>query len=505
VSGGQTLATTGTLRDRRRTHKNDSIEEQIGMKANRRHFIGIAAGGAAAAAYGTWKYIRGDFSSEIRVAIVGLRGRGKEHIKGFSEQPGCRIVALCDVDSAVLAESVAELKKTTKHEIRQYSDIRKVLEAKDIDVVSVATPNHWHSLMGIWAVQAGKDVYLEKPVSHNVWEGRKLVEAARKYERIVQAGTQCRSARKGLAQAVEWVGAGNLGKITLARGLCYKRRMAVDAPKGGDAAPDTVDYDLWCGPAEKLPVTRKRFHYDWHWFWNTGNGDLGNQGIHQVDICRWFLGEPAMAPSILSIGGRLGYKDAAETANTHLVWQGYEKAPLLFEVRGLETAKYKDADIGCVIHCEGGHILVPNYDTAIAFDKDGKEMKKWDGSEDHFANFVKAVRSRKSSELHADVLEGHISSGLCHTGNISHRLGAKKSPEELKAVVLASPALAEALDRMVEHLKANNVAVETDQLTLGAALAFDPKAETFTGGGADAANALLTRNYRAPFVVPAAV
>jgi predicted dehydrogenase len=245
---------------------------------------------------------------------------------------------------------------------------------------------------------------------------------------------------------------------------------------------------------------RNKLHYDWHWVGNTGNGDLGNQGIHQMDICRWFLGENALAPRVLSIGGRVGYVDDGETANTQIIFQDYDKAPLLFEVRGLDTDKHMGAGVGCVIHCEGGHILVPSYSEAVAFDKKGEKIRSWKGDEDHFANFIKAVRSRKSADLHADILEGHLSSALCHTGNISHLLGKVENPEAITAAVAKNPALQEATGRMLEHLLKNKVDLGKEKLTLGVALEMDPKTERFKDNAA--ADKLLTSSYRAPFVVP---
>jgi predicted dehydrogenase len=442
-------------------------------------------------------------NSDVRAAVIGFNGRGSAHIGAFSSLKGARLVALCDADKNVLDRGVQKLSDKLKAPVAGFTDLRKLLEDKSIDVVSIATPNHWHALASIWAVQAGKDVYVEKPVSHNVWEGRKIVEAARKHERIVQTGTQCRSSRAGIAAAVDWVRAGNLGRITLSRGLCYKRRPSIGKVDEPQPIPDGIDYDLWCGPAEKLPLMRKNLHYDWHWVWNTGNGDLGNQGIHQMDICRWFLGENALAPRVLSVGGRLGYIDDGETANTQIIYQAYDKAPLLFEVRGLETDKFMGANVGCIIHCEGGHVLVPNYTEAAAIDKEGKEIQRWKGNVDHFQNFLDAVHSRKHEDLHADILEGHLSSALCHTGNISHRLGAKKSPDEIQEVIRADHGMEETFARMVEHLARNNVDVTQSPVTLGLPLRVDPATEKFLHN--DAANKLITRPYRKPFVVPESV
>src|SRR5687767_12347089 len=247
---------------------------------NRRSFIKSTALGAAALSLParSWSQVEGS-NSDVRVAVVGFGGRGMSHVEGFSKMSGVRVTALCDVDSKILDKEVSKFKAQGK-EVERHVDVRKMLESKNIDVVSIATPNHWHALGGIWAIQSGKDVYTEKPVSHNVWEGRKFVEAARKYKKIVQTGTQSRSSREGIAQAVDWVKAGNLGKIVISRGLCYKPRPSIGKVDGPQPIPPGVDYDLWCGPAEKLPLMRKRLHYDWHWVWNTGNGDLGNQGIH---------------------------------------------------------------------------------------------------------------------------------------------------------------------------------------------------------------------------------
>lgn len=446
-------------------------------------------------------------SDEVNVAVVGVGGRGGDHLKGLSEQPNVRIAAICDVDEKILAGAAK------RHEKAQtYTDMRKMLENKSIDAVSFATPNHWHALGAIWAVQAGKDVYVEKPVSHNVWEGRKIVEAARKYKKIVQTGTQSRSS-SGIKEAVQWVRDGNLGKILVARGLCYKPRQSIGKVEGPQPIPEGLDYDQWCGPALKLPLMRKRLHYDWHWDFNTGNGDLGNQGIHQMDIARWFLGVDQLSPRVFSVGGRLGYIDDGNTPNTQFVFHDYEKAPLIFEVRGLPKGKqfqgaewnknmdsFKGASVGVIIHCEGGHVLIPNYNSATAFDKEGKQVKKFEGSSSHYANFVKAVQSRKHTDLNADILEGHLSSGLCHTGNISYQLGKRSRQEQIRESLKNNSEALETFGRMVEHLKSNEVNLESDQITIGPMLKMNPATERFVDN--QAANRLLTREYRKPYVVP---
>ena len=473
----------------------------------RRSFLKGSALAALAAGWNprSWAQAAGA-NADIRVAVVGFGGRGGDHIKSFSETAGVRLVALCDCDQKILDGAAKKLAEKGAP-VRTYTDYRRLLEDKEVDVISCATPNHWHSLNVVWACQAGKDVYVEKPVSHNVWEGRKAVEAARKYGRIVQSGTQSRSSREGIAAAVEWVRAGNLGKIKVSRGLCYKRRASIGKVDGPQPIPPEVDYDLWCGPALKLPLMRKRLHYDWHWVWNTGNGDLGNQGIHEMDVARWFLGVTELSPRVLAVGGRLGYVDDGETPNTMVILHDYPGAPILYEVRGLPAGKdvegmdkYKGASIGIVIECEGGHVTVPSYTSATAYDRDGKEIKKWSGAEDHYGNFIKAVRSRKTEDLYADILEGHLSSALCHTGNVSYLLGAARRPGEIKEAIAADRGLAEAFDRMLEHLAANGVVLETEMATLGVPLKMDPRTERVLDN--EQANALLTRNYRAPFVVP---
>ncbi len=450
-------------------------------------------------------------SDEIRIGVVGFRGRGESHISGFGGLKGVRLTALCDVDKLVLEGGASKLKEKGTS-VQTFTDVRKMLESKSIDAVGIATPNHWHALGAIWAIQAGKDVYLEKPVSHNVWEGRKIVEAARKYHRIVQTGTQARSST-AIREAVEWVKAGNLGKIQISRGLCYKSRPSIGKTEGPQKVPEGIDYDLWSGPAPLVPPRRntKAFgpvHYDWHWIWHYGNGDLGNQGIHQMDIARWFLGVNELSHRVFSVGGRLGYEDDGETPNTQLVYHDYPDAPLIFEVRGLPEKtgaknmdKYKGASVGVVVECEGGYVTVTSdYGGAAAFDKAGMEIKRWKGSKNHFQNFVDAVRTRKHTDLAADIWEGHLSSGLCHTGNISFRLGKAASPEQIREALQADRGATETFGRMTEHLAANGVDLEKSKATLGLPLRMDPQVEKFIGN--PEADALLTREYRKPFVVP---
>jgi predicted dehydrogenase len=475
------------------------------MNPTRRQFLKTSALAASVFTARSWASVPGA-NSDIRVAVVGTRGRGLPHIAGYKELKGVRVVALCDVDSDVLAKAAAK----TESNVATYRDFRDMLQARDIDAVSLATPNHWHALQSIWALQAGKDVYVEKPISHNLWEGRQLVAAAKKSDRVVQAGTQCRSS-SGLAEAVDWVRSGQLGKITAVHGLCYKLRGSIGRIASPQTPAATIDYNLWAGPAPLDPLRREKLHYDWHWQWATGNGDLGNQGIHQMDVARWFLGEASLAPSVLTVGGRLGYVDDGETPNTMATIHNYAAAPLIFEVRGLAAVpngrkgqmdRYRGVSVGVVVHCENGYVAVPSYTEARAFDRQGKELKKWEGASSHFGNFIDVVRSRRLGDLRGPIGEGHVSSGLCHLGNISHRLGTDLAPAALREKIQGDRTLAEAAGRMLEHLAVHQVDFAATPLRLGAALAFDANTERFTGAHAAAANAHLTRDYRAPFVVP---
>jgi len=474
-------------------------------KMTRRDFLATttAAGAFSLLPSRPWARIVGA-NDDIRVAVAGFRSKGKGHIESFRRMKGVRVVALCDPDQAVLEREARRFRG--RHEtVNTYADVRELLEDDAVDAVVIATPHHWHALMTVWACQAGKDVYVEKPASHCVWEGRKMVEAARKHERIVQHGTQKRSDH-GLRAAVEWLQAGHLGKITLSHGLCYRSRGSIGKVTAPQPIPQSIDYDLWAGPSPMKPLTRRRLHYDWHWFWETGNGDLGNQGIHEMDICRWFAGASAAAPRVFSVGGRFGYDDDGETPNTQFVYHDYDDIPILFEVRGLPMksgmralSHYKGIRVGNVIHCEGGH-----FSGGYAYDTKGKKVKKFrrDGGGGHAANFIKAVRSRKTSDLHADVLEGHLSSVLCHTGGVSHRLGRERPETEILEQIGNRPAALEAFERMKKHLDANKVDLKKVPAVAGAWLQMDPAQERFIGPLADEANALLKDSYRPPFVIP---
>ena len=448
----------------------------------------------------------------VRVAVIGVRGKGNHHLEMLREIPGVRVVALCDIDDTILNRRAEEL-SAAGIQVTKHVDVRTLLESKDVDAVTIATPNHWHSLMAVWACQAGKDVYVEKPISHNVWEGRKVVEAAAKYNRIVAAGTQSRS-DEALLEVADYLRSGELGKILRARGFCYKRRESIGKVAGPQPIPAGVNYDWFGGPAPLEPLRRAQLHYDWHWVWITGNGDIGNQGVHEMDMCRWMLGEETLPRSVFSIGGRFGDDDDAETPNTQIAVYDYASAPLIFEVRGLPAETdvkhmdhYRGVRIGIAIECEHG-TFAGGGGGGVVYDGDGKRAKSFtsSGGGTHMANFIQAVRSRKAQDLKAPIAGGHLSSALCHLGNISYRLGTDTAAPEIAARVSSRPEMTETIERLESHLTANGVDLAQVKPTLGPVLTLLPGEERFASSSeydmAAFANRLLRDGYRPPYVVP---
>ena len=463
--------------------------------------------GAVAIGAGAFSKVRGA-NDDIRLAIVGLRKKGIEHLDIFPKVPGVRIVALCDADTKFLDIEAGKFRRRNQ-KVTRYVDYRRMLDDKDVDAVVVVTPDHWHALMTVWACQAGKDVYVEKPLSHNIWEGRKMVQAARKYERIVQTGSQDRS-DVGERAAVEYIRGGNLGPIKLARAISYNLRQSIGRVNGPQPIPASLDYDLFQGPAPMVPLMRKEVHYDWHWFWDTGTGEVGNLGAHNVDESRWAIGRKDVAPRAITIAGRVGMNDNGETPNTHITFFDYDPVPIIYEVRGLPRRKgfrarshYKGTSFGIIIQCEGGY-FAGGRGGGWAYDNNGKKIKQFpgDGGRGHQANFIKAVRSRKISDLRADVLEGHVTATMCHMANISYRLGRREPPGKIAEAVAGNKVLAETFERCLKHLRANKIDLNHESMTIGPSLNFDKESERFVGEFSDMANMYLCRNYREPFVVP---
>lgn len=465
-----------------------------GSDISRRDFLKSSAGGASLAALGSVSFIVHPervfgANDRVRVAVVGLHGQGWAHVEEYAKLKDVEVVALCDVDENVLSQRLAEMAKLGLREPQTYADMRRVLHDSSIDAISIATPNHWHSLQAIWGCQAGKDVYVEKPMSHNWWEGRQLVRAARRYSRIVQHGTNSRSGM-AMREGVQKLREGLIGEVYMTRGLCFKWRKSIGkAPQ--EPVPAGVDYDLWTGPAPMKPFTRNRFHYNWHWIWDTGNGDFGNQGIHELDVSRWGL-DVKYPNKISALGGHFMFDDDQETPNTlnvayEFVLPGGKRKMMVFEVRhwisnhealigdpnfgggevpvalGNVTApapskqKGPQNTIGNIFYGSKGYMAMNGYDAYRTWLGEEQEPGPHaEGEGNNWANFIDCVRSRKQEDLNAPIEEGHISCTLLHLGNVSYRLGRT--------------------------------------------LRFDPEKETVIGD--EEANRMLRGTYRAPYVVP---
>ncbi|MBW3623863.1 MAG: Gfo/Idh/MocA family oxidoreductase [Armatimonadetes bacterium] len=441
----------------------------------------------------------GSPNDAIMIGVIGVKNRGLNHVDGYLGAPGATVAAICDVDLAMAERAAKRVEEKTGQRPRIYQDLRKLYEDREIDAVSMALPIHWHALASIWAMQAGKDVYVEKPVCHNLFEGRQMVNAARRYNRICQSGTQSRS-YQATRDAVQYIHDGKIGKVHLARGLCYKSRGSIGVLPDGPV-PAGVDYNIWLGPAPARPFNPNRFHYNWHWHWDYGSGDLGNQGIHQMDIARWALNEDRLPTSVMGLGGRFGYQDQGETPNTEIAWFDYGDQHLIFEVRGLKTPKLTGVDIGDIVYGKDGYVaFTSNYGNAGAFDNAGNKVMEFKGGGNHFRNFLDAVRSRRAEDLNAPIRDGYLSSALCHLGNISYRVGKPASFKQSPKSIAERKEMKEAFERMQSHLAENGVDLDVTAYQLGPVLRFDPNRERFRDHRQ--ANALLSREYRRPFVVP---
>jgi len=438
-------------------------------------------------------------NADVRLGFAGLRNKGADHLNQFRTIPGCRIVALCDADSKFLDREKANCEKA-KEQVTTYTDFRKMLANPDIDAVVIASPNHWHAVMGTWALEAGKHIYVEKPLAHSIWEGDHLVAAADKAGLIAQIGTQRRS-DLAYAEAKEWLDSGALGAIRRAKVVIYRRRKRVEKRATPTQLPPSLDYDLWCGPAQVETLYRNTPHYDWHWVWNTGNGELSNNGIHFIDTARWLLGDPGLPKRTLSIGGRYGWDgDAGQTPNTLItLFEG--DVPMICEVRSLSTKsgmKAMDHDrglrMGTLIECEDGYLAWP-----VAYDKDGKKVKKFDSDDGHGhgLNWLQAIVKNKPNTLHAPIRNGQISTAYCHLGNLSHRLGAASPQGQIAEELSADADTASAVETMSEHLRAHDIDTASQMLTLGRVVTTDGVA--LSGASAADAKKIDERPLRDPY------
>jgi predicted dehydrogenase len=433
----------------------NDIDRREFLKASARTGVGFAAlGSISFLAHPERVFGAND---RVRVAVVGLHGQGWSHVEEYSKLSNVEIAAFCDVDENVLNARLGELEKMGLKKPATFTDLRKLLEDKSIDAISIATPNHWHSLQAIWGCQAGKDVYVEKPMSHHLWEGRQLVRAAQKYDRIVQHGTNSRSS-PAIKEGVQKMRDGLLGEVYLSRGLCFKWRDTIGRAKE-EPVPAGVHYDLWTGPAPMKPFTKNRFHYKWHWIWDTGNGDLGNQGIHEVDVARWGLGV-RFPNKISAIGGHFMFDDDQETPNTlncafefdlpdgkrkmlefevrHWIsnheaqigdpsFGGGEVPAAIGNVNAPQTPRQRKGPqntIGNIFYGSKGYLAMNGYDSYKTWL--GEDQAPGPGTTregNNWANFIDCVRSRKKEDLNAPIEEGHMSCALVHLANASYRLG----------------------------------------------------------------------------------
>ncbi|MFO7901690.1 MAG: Gfo/Idh/MocA family protein [Planctomycetota bacterium] len=494
---------------------------------SRRRFLGTSLA-AGTAFYAVPHIVQArNANDKLGVAVVGVRGRGGSHIGAYLGDSRTEIKYVIDIDEKVGRSRAKQIQEKQDVAPRFVRDMREAFDDPNVDIVSTATPNHWHALCGVWAMQAGKDVYIEKPISHDVAEGSALVAAAKKYDRVCQVGTQCRS-NPAIQDAVKFMQEEQgIGSVRFARGLCYKRRKSI-GPLGDYPIPPEVDFNLWSGPAiyTDPKLTRSRFHYDWHWQRLYGNGDSGNQGPHQFDIARWGLGVMTHPVSVITYGGRLGYKaerndpdyvDAGDTPNTEVSIFDYGDKCIVFETRGLSVNDSADEElnklfkstkgnkIGVVFYGTDGYLVQRSYTHCIAYDKDMNVIKEFKGGGNHYGNFLDACVSRDPETLNSDALEGHLSASLAHLGNISYYLGEKNfiAPDELKQTVSGVKSLdnnVATAERTIQHLRDNDVDLKKYPLSLGPKLTFDPRREVFPDSAE--ATEMVSRKYREPFVCP---
>ena len=446
-------------------------------------------------------------NDRVRVGVVGINGRGGSHIQEFGKMPNVEVAYLIDVDTTTHERRAATVENDFGNKPICVQDLREALEDKNLNAISIATCNHTHSLLTIWAAQAGKDVYVEKPCSHNVFEGRKCVEASAKYDVIIQHGTQQRSSsNRSLMLAA--LNSGKYGKLKIAKGYCCKPRWTIGF-RPEEPPPPSLAWDVWLGPAPMQPFHRNLVHYNWHWFWDTGNGDIGNQGVHEIDLCRWMC-QKTLPKSIVSFGARYvnepsrGFKDQGETPNQMLSLYDFGDSMLLFETRGLvnNNSDWKPI-VEVDLYTDKGVIRGTNftpYDSTESVRIEADHVRLSGGV---FRNFIECVRNRERGKLEADILEAHYSSALCHLGNISYRLGGTSSVESIKRAFGDDPIVQKAVGDVVKNTTDALPDLKDPQWTLGPTLAFDPAREKFVGNAA--ADKLLTRDYRAPYIVPESV
>lgn len=480
---------------------------------NRRHFLKTAALAGTAGLTTRMraaapKATDASPTDTVRVAIIGLSTKGFAHLKQLLADPGARVTALCDVDPRMLSAAEALLPANRPRPFST-TDARALLERQDIDAVVIATPNHWHALLTLWALQAGKHVYVEKPMSHTVQEGLAMIEAARTHRKVVQVGTQRRT-DAGLAAAGEFIRSGQLGRITHVHTVVYGLRAAVKETLPW--YPDWLNYDRFRGPSPVVPLRREKLHYDWHWMWDTGNGELGNNGVHVLDLAFALLDEKRAPRRVMALGGRYGVNDSVETPNSMFVVYDHPACPIFFENRGLPAkagASYSDNYLGIrtgtIVHCEGGYLTALT--GAAAYDRQGKRLRQFesDGGSAHMDNFLQAIRKNDPSAVTAPPAIGHLSASVCHYGNISYRLGTRTSSAAPDSILADFPAALPLLASLQAHLRSNQVDLVREPLIQGPWLSLDGQNTDITRvdpGDAELlahARYLLHETHRVPY------
>jgi predicted dehydrogenase len=444
----------------------------------RRQFVKVTA-----AAIATSRFPILGANDRINIGVVGLGGRGTDHVNFYSNLDSeARIAAVCDVNQSARERAVALVKKLRNYQPKEYPEMRAMFESKDIDAVSITTPNHWHALATIWACQAGKDVYCEKPATHNIYESRQVVKAARKYNRMVQVGSQSRSMPHKM-RAIQLIREGAIGQLYHARAECFRRRFSIGhAPD--EPVPAGLDWDRFLGPAQWKPYSKNKFAYNWHWFWDTGNGDIGNQGVHEMDISLWGLGRTGWPQSVSSSGGKFVWEDDQQTPNTQQTTMDFGDTQMTFEVRNLPTPPEGLGGlrgpnyVGNIFFGSTGFLILDHNGLQVykssagdisgdaargagagsreKYDKTIDEKGGGEDTEPHMKNFFAAIRARDYKLLHADIEIGARSAAFCHLANIAYRVGRTLRMNESEGIFL----------------------------------------------GDEQANSMLTRNYRAPYSVP---
>ena len=452
-------------------------------------------------------------NNRLRVGIIGLGIKGTQHLQTIQTLPDVKVAALCDVDPQRLAKAKASL-EDQGGSVFETTDLRKVLERRDVDAVIIATATHWHALATVWACEAGKDVYVEKPVGRTIAEGRTVIEAARRYNRIVQTGTQLRS-DSDLDEITEYIRAGKLGKIQWIQGVSYKLRTPLE--RRPLWYPDWLDYDLYCGPSPLTPLERNRLHYDWHWQWRTGNGDLVNMGIHAIDKIRRFIGDDAMPSRVMSMGGRYVVNDVTDLPNTQLTVMDFAGVPVFYENRNLPTRpgsrstdRFRGQRIGIIVQCENGYY--GGLEGGSIYDNDGNRILRKAVDVDtvtaHLVNFFDSVRSQRESDLNAPPKIGHYSAMFGHFGNLSYRVGQRASAQHVDEFLGSVPEAGNAVGRMRDHLKLHEVDLAANPMVVGPWLELDCANDAISGiaGGAEEdlerARSLIHEVDRPGFVTP---